>query len=912
MANMNAWHMMDTEQICSKLETNAVKGLGKKQAVARAKKIAVRQPEALSPLFLPTKQPFYRDLLKLLLDPVMLLTLFVAILAFLFKEYALGSAVSVILLIGTLCCAIANYRARKVANHLQLYSNPMIKVIRSGKLYTTDARNVLPGDLIILTEGDICPADVRLDKGCSARVLQYQLGESGISQISVIKSGDVLYTADQDVFCPNYENIVYAGSVIESGFIRGIVVETGLHTYIGASNGIVPGTVNSSAVPQSIAFIKRYFSTVSVVQAILILPLTFLMAATLHHTLSFAECFLTALALGCTVLVGHVISHMRFVRAAGIDAAASEKQNAAVAIIKNSKAADQLCEMTDLFLFDTAAITDGKYHLESVYAYGSIYNMNELLNLDVHRLATDLHLYRTASRPPQLSGRDAFDAGLTAPIDALIKHVSIDTGAAELTRISSYVSMNGEIFTVHNQRNDGTAHDVLLSSSESLFACCTHVATSEDPKEIDDGELNALRTLFRIYKETGYRLLLVANRQNGCTVLTGVLAFAHRTGRAFAECCEQLQSSGVRISVFMPENAENMKILTDCELVRDPDNDVLTASAARDQGLDLHAAYGSYRAYIGFSESQISELIEKLKQRGNRIASYCVDSQFRHLHQATDLTITCDAIEYRSAKVAESYYEKMPVDGKSFSSRASQHMRRESDIVLRRACELGGGLHGILTGRKFAFSINHNLANAVTYLITMQFFRIVLLVVPAMFGTHMLSALSILISGMILDTAAVILFGFVTPNQNAVASAYPIMRRLEKPITYNAANVISACVSALLVWLAFVLLQIFGVMDATQSAGLGFVSTYLLQGLVFAITLKEYAERSKKKFSLAKFAIIFGYLFLLIACVCAPGFNVLTGCNAMTWLAALLAPLASLFYIVTYRILSTHGLNLHK
>jgi magnesium-transporting ATPase (P-type) len=239
-------------------------------------------------------------------------------------------------------------------------------------------------------------------------------------------------------------------------------------------------------------------------------------------------------------------------------------------------------------------------------------------------------------------------------------------------------------------------------------------------------------------------------------------------------------------------------------------------------------------------------------------------------------------------------------------------MRRESDIVLRRACELGGGLHGIHTGRKFAFSINHNLANAMTYLITMQFFRIVLLVVPAMFGTHMLSALSLLINGMILDTAAVILFGFATPNQNAVASAYPIMRRLEKPITYNVANVISACVSALLVWLAFVLLQIFGVMNAAQSAGLGFASTYLLQGLVFAITLKEYAEGSKKKFSLTNIVIILAYLVLLLACIFVPGLNTLTGCNAMTWLAALLAPLASLFYIVTYRILSAHGLNLHK
>ena len=136
----------------------------------------------------------------------------------------------------------------------------MIKVIRSGKLYTTDARNVLPGDLVILSEGDVCPADVRLIEGSRVRVSQYVFyRQTDCERVSVQKSGDMLYQPGQDVFNPDCENIVYAGSVIEQGFAKGIAVETGRHTYVGASNGTVPGTEHPNQ-PNSVDFIKRYFS----------------------------------------------------------------------------------------------------------------------------------------------------------------------------------------------------------------------------------------------------------------------------------------------------------------------------------------------------------------------------------------------------------------------------------------------------------------------------------------------------------------------------------------------------------------------------------------------------------------------------------------------------------------------------
>lgn len=915
MSVKNAWHTLDAEQIAARLESDPAKGLSRKQAHSRAKKLNIRQPDATKPLFLPEKKPLYQYIAKMFLDPIMILTLLVALIVFFFGEYLLGGVILGIMVCNAVFCAVAYNKAMDVGNTLQLYSNPMIKVVRGGRLYTTDARNVVPGDVVILTSGDICPADVRLDRGSTLRVLQYTHTGKGtksiMEQVSVQKNGDRLYLPDEDVHNPDCENIVYAGSVIEQGHARGMVVETGKHTYIGAVNGTVPGT-GYDKEPDSIRFIRKYFVRFATFQAILLLPLTLILTVTMRETLSFAECFLTALSLCCTAIAEHIVALAGIVRATSIDAAASCREDDALAVVKNSQAPDRLCEMTDLFLMDSAAFCDGKYHLESVYAGGSIYNNRELTNPAVYLLAKDLYLYRSCTRPPDGLDRDYFDAGLAAPIDALIKHIGVDTAEIELTRVSSRLRYDADTCTVWNQTKQGE-YEVLVTHDEDILQQCTCMLSSDQITPFDDSEHIALRTLCRIYRESGYRILLVANRKQHNVTLMGVLAFAHRPGYHFHDCCEELINKGVRVAVFMENSPETMKILTDCELVRDESNDVLTADRAADEGLDLHVAYGSYRAYLGFSRDQIADLIERLKARGNRIASYCVDNRVHELHAMTDLRITCDAVEYRSAKVAEALYEKMPVDGKPFSSRASQNTRRISDVILRRAGDQGGGLHGILTGRKFAFAINHNLANVMTYLITVQLFRVVLVVLPAIFGTYTLSAVALLISGLVLDAVAVFLFAFATPNAESVASSYPIMRRLEKPITYNTANVVGACVSALLLWLGMALLQVFDVLSSAECMGLSFVSTYLLQGTVFATTLYEYtASEKKRKIPPAMIMAMIGYAVLLMVCILVPGLNALIGVQGMAFTTFIMTPFASIVYFIMYRILSAKGLNLHK
>lgn len=917
MSHTHQWHTMESEQIAAKLETNISSGLTRKQAILRRHTMQVRTPDAITPLFLPTSRPIYSYILKMFFDPIVILGLFIAIVAIVFKEYLLGGTVAGLILLNCIACGLAYARARSISEQLSLYSNPMIKVIRSGKTFTADARHIVPGDVIVLMPGDICPADIRLHKGHSLSVSQYvynaTTGELVLQKAD--KNGDRIYTSDEHVHNPNVDNIIYAGSVVEKGTGIGIAVETGVFTYVGAINGTVPDSTLKED-PESLRNIKKHCIRMTTLQAVLLLPLTVLLSITMRDTMTIAECFLIALGLSLTCVTEHVISLGRMIVSSGLLFAADTTDNASTAVIKSLCASDRLCDMTDLLLLDSCAISDGKYHIESVYAGGAIYTDREFAdhgNRDVCALASDLYLYRSATKPPQMSDIPCADDVFAASIDALIKHLDIDTTALTWNRRASFITQEGKFGIAHNEMKDGE-YRVLVTESDELLEICTQMQSNGETIAFDRNNFDALRTLCRIYRESGYRILLTAHQKDTTITLMGVMAFAQRVGSGFAECCTQLINSGVRISAFMDDSPETVKILSDSGFVRDQNNDVLTARRAESEGLELTVAYGSYRAYLGFSDYQIAELMASLKKRGNRLAAYCVDREKQSLQSLADLRITCDAVEYRSDKVAESLYEKMPVDGKNYSTRASQSMRRSSDVILRRASFKGGGLHGILTGRNAAFSINFNLANMITYLLTVQVFRTVLAAVPALFGTPMLTPVSMLVCGLLLDVMFSILFAFNVPGNFAVTSSYPIMRRLEKPLAYNTANVVSACVSALILWLGIAVLRVTDVFDTPEQAmALAFFSTYLFQGAVFWITTREYTKGTTSKMS-SKLRLLITFLFICMpaACLCLPGLGELTAGTDFNTLGFVLCPITTLIYYGLYRLLSAKGLNLHK
>ncbi|MEM7820372.1 MAG: HAD-IC family P-type ATPase, partial [Candidatus Aenigmatarchaeota archaeon] len=106
------------------------------------------------------------------------------------------------------------------------------KVIRDGKEIEIAAIELVPGDIILLEEGDNIPADARLIEVANLRVNEAAVtGES----LPVDKSLEEL----KDVLLPDRTNMVYSGTAVISGRGKAVVVGTGMSTEMGRIAGLV-------------------------------------------------------------------------------------------------------------------------------------------------------------------------------------------------------------------------------------------------------------------------------------------------------------------------------------------------------------------------------------------------------------------------------------------------------------------------------------------------------------------------------------------------------------------------------------------------------------------------------------------------------------------------------------------------
>ena len=133
-----------------------------------------------------------------------------------------------IVLFMAIVSAFQEYRAERILEALKRLGSPKARVIREGRIMEVDASEVVPGDIILLFEGDRVPADARLVEAVDLYVDESLLtGES----VPVGKRADIVLpekTIESDRI-----NMVFTGTYVVRGRGKAIVVATGKNTYLG-------------------------------------------------------------------------------------------------------------------------------------------------------------------------------------------------------------------------------------------------------------------------------------------------------------------------------------------------------------------------------------------------------------------------------------------------------------------------------------------------------------------------------------------------------------------------------------------------------------------------------------------------------------------------------------------------------
>ncbi|ABS27354.1 ATPase, P-type (transporting), HAD superfamily, subfamily IC [Anaeromyxobacter sp. Fw109-5] len=127
-------------------------------------------------------------------------------------------------------------RAEQAVAALRAMSAPNARVLRDGEQRVVPTAELVPGDVLLLEEGDTLPADARVLQAIALRVAEASLtGES----TPVSKDEGLL---DQEVAIADRRNMVFSGTAIASGRGRALVTATGPATEIGRIAGSLVAT----------------------------------------------------------------------------------------------------------------------------------------------------------------------------------------------------------------------------------------------------------------------------------------------------------------------------------------------------------------------------------------------------------------------------------------------------------------------------------------------------------------------------------------------------------------------------------------------------------------------------------------------------------------------------------------------
>jgi Ca2+-transporting ATPase len=139
-----------------------------------------------------------------------------------------AAVISVIVLLAVFLGFLQEFRASRALDALRRMAAPAAHVLRDGHESVIPARDVVPGDVVVLRTGDRVPADCRLIQSVNLAIDEAALtGESE----PVRKTTDAC--ADPQLALGDRRNMAYAGTLVTHGRGQGLVVSTGMDTEFG-------------------------------------------------------------------------------------------------------------------------------------------------------------------------------------------------------------------------------------------------------------------------------------------------------------------------------------------------------------------------------------------------------------------------------------------------------------------------------------------------------------------------------------------------------------------------------------------------------------------------------------------------------------------------------------------------------
>ncbi|MGC2458103.1 MAG: magnesium-translocating P-type ATPase [Gallionellaceae bacterium] len=526
--------------------------------------------------------------------------------------------ISCIVILSVTLDFVQEYRANAAAEKLKLSVSIRAIVMRDGKPLEVAVTQVVPGDVVLLSAGDMIPADGRVLEARDFFVRQALLtGES----YPVEKRPGTL--PDTAIDLQEATNAVFMGTSVISGSARMLVVKTGTATAIGE----IADSISRQPPPTSFEAGTRHFGMLIMRLTVLMVMFVLLVNAWFHRPWLESFLFAVALAVGLTPELLPMVISVTLSR--GALRMARQRM-----IVKRLSAIQDLGSMDVLCTDKTGTLTEAKIRMERhVDADG-----------------------RPSEQVLELAYLNSFfETGLKSPLDdAILNHQHIEVG--------SWKKIDEVPFDFERRRvsvlidNGETRWLVVKGAPDEIVGLCTHYEadSAKLQRPIDEAAQAHIGDQYRALEEEGFRVLGIAWRQVPLDhphavvsdetelVLAGFAAFLDPPKESAASALAALKKAGVAIKIVTGDS--DLVTRHVCAQLKIPVTGLLSGKEiAQMDDYALGAMAETANLFCRVSPPQKERVIRALKSRGH-VVGYLGDgiNDAPSLHSA-DVGLSVDS-----------------------------------------------------------------------------------------------------------------------------------------------------------------------------------------------------------------------------------------------------------------------------
>jgi Mg2+-importing ATPase len=578
---------LDGEALLGHLGTR-VSGLTQVEAEARAR------VAGLNEIAQERRQGALVRLLKILRNPLVILLATLSAVSFATGDPRAGSVMAAMVILSAALRFVQEARADTAAAKLKAMIHVTATVMRDGAPKELPLRELVPGDMIQLSAGDMIPADARLLSSKDVFVSQGSLtGESfPVEKFHEAESG----TLNSPI---ELKNTCFMGTSVESGTAIAVVVATGVNTYFGS----MAGSITEEPAPTSFDEGLNRFTWLMIRLMAVMVPLVFLINGFTKHDWKSAFFFAMAVAVGLTPEMLPMIVSVCLSKGA---LAMSRKK----VIVKRLDAIQNFGGMDVLCTDKTGTLTEDRVTLR---------RHCDVAGCESEEVLLDAYVI------------SYFQTGLKNLLDRAILDTPEFHGQADVKSFKKLdeipFDFTRRMMSVMVENAAGKVVLLTKGAPEEIFHKCARFELDGKVSAMEPGLLAGLQEQYEYLSNDGFRVLAVATKEvtgkKSCAkndecelVLKGYVAFIDPPKDTARHALEALHNRGVAVKILTGDNPLiSRKICSDVGLPAEPM--LLGADVEKMGDSELTEAAQRTTLFARLSPAHKQRVIRALRDQGH-------------------------------------------------------------------------------------------------------------------------------------------------------------------------------------------------------------------------------------------------------------------------------------------------------